>query len=219
MWARLLFFSMVPFFVQGTILSMDMCADHWVLDHYAPEQILAVTYLSNAHESLHRHRGTTEEILRLKPSMIVSEFPLSPHKVHHLKKHKITLKTLAPLDRFDDLYKRFPNTKPQSIPSIGLGKKALIITQNLHTPGQETFWGDLLEKLGFINIAAVADIKGWGYVSSEKILALNPEVLIVFGEKTTVPPCLKTLKINYIHDADYLCPSPQGIMRIIEALQ
>ncbi len=216
---HLLLFSLICCRVYGAILSMDMCSDLWVLDHYPEEQIVALTYLSQEPKSLARHHGTTEEILRANPSLVISEFPLSSKQSYYLKKHNIPLKTLPPLDRLEDLYKRFPNARGLNIPPIGPGKKALILTQGLHTPGKETFWGDVLEALGFINLSANAGIIQWGYLSSEKILALKPDLIIVFGEDTSLPPSLRSFPIKQISAKDYLCPSPQGIQKIVESLQ
>jgi ABC-type Fe3+-hydroxamate transport system substrate-binding protein len=217
MWGHALIFSLIPLIGLGKVMSMDMCADRFVLHHYDKGDILATTYLSKA--PTRHHTGTTEEILALNPSLVISEFPLPSKQHDYLKTRGISFKILPALHTLDDLYKRFPKASPINFPAIGLGRRVLILTQNLHTPGAKTFWDDVLKTLGFINLSCVAGIKGWGYLSTEKILALKPDLLIVFGKRTTVPMCLMSMPMKYIADDDYLCPSPDGVQRMIEALK
>lgn len=219
MWERVLIFSLWALITEAKVLSMDMCADQWVLDHYDAYDISAVTHLSKDRTKGLYHFGTTEEILWLKPSVIVSEFPLSSKQQYALRKQKISFNVLPPLKTLDDFYKRFPKEKRALLPSIGKGKKVLILTQNFHTPGRDTFWHDVLGALGFINLTATVDIKGWGYLSGEKILALRPDFLIIFGKETTVPLCLGHIPVKYIQKDAYLCPSPKGLQTIVETLK
>jgi ABC-type Fe3+-hydroxamate transport system substrate-binding protein len=95
----------------------------------------------------------------------------------------------------------------------------MMVTQGLHSPGAGTFWHDVLGAMGFKNATAAMGIKGWGYVSAEQILVAKPSMVIVLGENTTLPSYLRHIPVKRISSIDYLCPSPNGLHKIIEGLK
>jgi ABC-type Fe3+-hydroxamate transport system substrate-binding protein len=217
MWVRALVFSVIAMGAHAKIVSMDMCADAWVLENYEPKDIGAITFLTGS-SGLPQHRGTTEELLTLKPALVVTEYPLSQKQSKMLTDRYIPIKILPPLNRLQDLYQRFPKAKPMAFPNLGHGKTVMMVTQGLHSPGDQTFWHDVLGKMGFKNATASMGIKGWGYVSVEQILVAKPIMLIILGENVVLPKCLKHIPVKRISNADYLCPSPDGLKRIMERL-
>ena len=218
MWGRAFLFSMIAANVYGKIVSMDICADAWVLEHYKSEDIGAITFLSEKEEGIAQHRGTTEELLTLLPSLVVSEHPLSLKQKRKLYEQSVSLKVLPPLNTISDLYQRFPQAKPNQFPNLGQGRTVLMITHGLHSPGMQTFWNDVLDKMGFKNATANMGIKGWGYVSLEKILLAKPSLIILLGEDVTLHPCLKHIAVQRIPSQYYLCPSPKSLTKIVGLL-
>lgn len=224
MLVRIFLFSLWATLCWGKVVSLDMCADQWVLCTYNKEQIGAVTFLSQklqetSAKKIATHNGTTEEILALQPTLLIADFLPSFNQRQHWNRHKIPLKILPKIFQLSDLRARFPQARPLVFPSLGKGRLVFILTQNLHSPGKATLWNEVLEKLGFVNGMARLGREGWGYVSAEQILFLNPALLIVFGTRTTFPPSLQSFPIKHIEERDYLCPSPEGLQRIIESLR
>ena len=218
MWVRALVFSLMAMIAHGKVVSMDMCADSWVLENHDPKDIGAITFLTKDVKGVPKHRGTTEEILVLNPSMVISEFPLSPKQKRKMEERNVVLETLPPLNQLSDLYQRFPKAPAITFPNLGHGRTVMMVTQGLHSPGDQTFWHDILGAMGFKNATAAMGIKGWGYVSAEQILVAKPSMLIVLGENMVLPKCLKHIPVKRISNTDYLCPSPGGLHRIMERL-
>ena len=218
MWVRALVFSLMAMGVHAKIVSMDMCADAWVLENYEPKDIGAITFLTED-VNLRKHKGTTEEILTLHPSSVVTEYPLSQKQSKMLTDRHIPITILPPLNRLQDLYQRFPKAPAITFPNLGHGKTVMMVTQGLHSPGDQTFWHDVLGVMGFKNATAAMGIKGWGYVSAEQILVAKPSMLIVLGENMVLPKALHHIPVKRISHTDYLCPSPGCLQRIVEGLK
>jgi hypothetical protein len=221
MWVRALAFSVMTILAHGKVVSMDMCADAWVLENYEPKDIGAITFLTEGaglRKHLRKHKSTTEEILMLHPSSVVTEYPLSQKQSRILTDRHIPIKILPPLNRLQDLYQRFPKAQAITFPNLGHGRTVMMVTQGLHSPGDHTFWHDVLGSMGFKNATAAMGIKGWGYVSAEQILVEKPSMLIVLGENTSLPSCLRHLSVKRMPDKEYFCPSPKGVETIIRAL-
>lgn len=218
MLARVLLFNVIGIATYAKVISMDICADAWVLEQYAPQDIGAVTFLTQKAEGLIQHRGTTEEILALRPSLVVTDYPLSEKQKRKLEERNIVVKTLLPLNRLSDLYQRFPQSQPVTFSNIGHGRTVIMLTHSLHSPGGQTFWNDVLKQLGFKNATAIMGVQGWRYVSTEQILVAKPAMLVVLGENVVLPSCLKHIPVKHVLSKDYLCPSPEGIERIMEVL-
>lgn len=220
----LILFSLMASSSLGKVASLDLCSDAWILENFSEEEIGGMTFLGrDLQETMLQkpplHRGTTEEILVLNPQSVVSEFPLCPRRKRIFEEKGIRLHLLPRLLRLKDLKKRFPWSRLPSFPSIGRGRVVFFVTNNLHSPGSCTFWGDVLECLGFINGTATLGHEGWHYLSAEHILSMNPSFLIVLGEGISLPPCLDKFQRHSLSSVDSLCPSPQGVHRLVEKLE
>lgn len=190
-----------------TALSTNVCADELLLDLANPNQILAVTHYSKPrHQKLLKnnnlavYRGQTEEILSLKPDLVVTGVFDAPLTTQLFEKFEIKTLRLDIPKNFEEIIEQIhqlakalnqenkgleiANNIEQELNELNSnhpfsGKRAVFWGYEGHVPGLETYENDLLEKLGLTNIAGDFGIHGHGWISIEKLIQSKPDFLIL----------------------------------------
>lgn len=97
------------------ILSLDLCADQWLLWLFPHEEIAAIThlakdphisYFAERAQGLPTHDGRIETILQRGATTVIADSYIDPHKEMMLKKMGIKVIVLPPLNSIDTLAKR-----------------------------------------------------------------------------------------------------------------
>lgn len=65
--------------------------------------------------------------------------------------------------------------------------RVISLTEKLNTPGMNTTMGGIIERAGGINVAAEAGIERWQVITLEKVVELQPEVILVAPAKAGKP--------------------------------
>ncbi|MEM9027053.1 MAG: ABC transporter substrate-binding protein [Pseudomonadota bacterium] len=189
------------------IVSINACADQLLLALADPKQIAALTrYSSNPMMSAYRQRakrfrqiaGTAEEVLKLKPDLVLAgAFTRRATRVR-LAAFGIPLETLRParsLRDARDLIARVAaltgqrergikalaelDAAVQSVRALSQGLTALNLQRRGFTAGAGTLLDDLLRQLGVANAARDLGVRRVGRTTLEHVVKLQPDVLIV----------------------------------------
>ncbi len=195
MWARVFIFSLF-LQAQASIISLDLCADQWVLELVPPRDIFAVTYLAQDPDisffsekaiGLKVHKGEIEELLDPAIKSAVAMDNLDPFIKNILEKRGvriIVLKSPQTLEEVNEqrqfLIKELGLKEKDSnpFPSPPLSRKrAVCYGASGLSPGGKTLLGQALTKAGFEN--GFKNFKGWKYIDWEKILEADPAVVFL----------------------------------------
>ncbi|MEZ5758221.1 MAG: ABC transporter substrate-binding protein [Emcibacteraceae bacterium] len=192
-------------------VSLDFCADQYLLALADPKQIIAVSKYAKDQNSFYRDRaaglkqygGTVEEILMMKPDVVLGtdwSFMIQPA----LKNYGIETDTpqygyetdilLKNLEHFGEVLNRHKQaekiktdyidrlSKLEKLPKSDI--RAAYITPSGYTGGTGTYIDNIIKLAGFKSLAEENGTIGWQPLSLEKLL-MNPPDLIVtsfFGQ-------------------------------------
>lgn len=186
-----------------SLVSLDMCADQYVLGLARKDQIMALSKRASLGESYFadRAKGVSkvsaklENILILKPDAVVRTYGGDPRLITALKAHGIEVIDIHEVNTLDQgksemfriahlidadagalIEARQFNRTLASIPNRGKGRTALYYTPTGFTAGADTMIGDMIRKLGF---SLESQSLGWNYISPEVILSIDPDVYIL----------------------------------------
>ncbi len=233
-----LFFVLWSLSAQGAerIVSLNACADELLLQFVSPDQIAGVTNLNHSEvaarvitENPHilRLKPDPENIIRLRPSLVLAGPFSNPLLIQQLEKMRIKVMQLTIPKNWDELQFEinrlapwFQNSKKQDAVQMRiqelvqlksnspwLGKRAVFWSAAGHLSGKETFEDTFLSALGMVNADGG---EGYRFVSLERLIALRPEVIVVtqnqsqknsWSHETLFHPALKKALpgIEYLH--------------------
>mgnify|MGYP003624586243 CR=1 FL=1 len=186
-------------------VSLDFCADQYLLALADPVQIMAVTKMATNENSYFREKatglnqfgGTVEEILKLRPDVVIgtdwafmtlpvlSQYDIETTIPDYGHQSEVFFRNIA---RFGDALSRSDQARTlienyqkrldalKSIPMSEL--TAAYITPSGYTGGTGTFIDDAIKLAGYSSFAETHNIVGWQPISLETLL-LNPPDLIV----------------------------------------
>ncbi|WP_342641726.1 ABC transporter substrate-binding protein [Rhodoligotrophos ferricapiens] len=236
--------------VPQRIVSINLCADELVLRIAEPKQIASVTWLSHdpANTNLAglasrypANRGLTEEVIALKPDLVIAGRHTTRNTVDQLNRAGVAVLEL-------DMPASLAETEAQirmlgarlgqmararaiiaamrarlaDIP-LPTGKPSAILYQpNGFTAGTGSLIDTLLTRAGFNNLAAEKGLQNYGAVPLEMIVALQPDALIMNAEHEAPTlaydvlrhPVLKVLprmKIVNIPPRLWTCAGPEMV--------
>jgi iron complex transport system substrate-binding protein len=188
------------------VVSVNLCSDQLLLMLAEPEQIASVSFLSRdpdssfvaeAAKAYPINHARAEEIIRLKPDLIL----ITPHDNPRLR---TTLEQLGyPLyqlslgNQLDDIYKEIrqlaerlgQTTRGESLieamqqrlqpgeANKTLPPRALFLQPRGYTSGTDTLQDEALRLAGWHNLASEHGIKGYTPVPLEEILHWQPDTL------------------------------------------
>jgi iron complex transport system substrate-binding protein len=197
MWARVFIFSCL-LQAHASIVSLDLCADQWVLELVPRTDIFAVTYLAQDPDisflasravGLKTHRVHAEELLDPAIKTAIAMDSLDPFLRNILTKRGIKIivlkspKTLEEMRTqrhflIKELGLKDPHVK--EIKGYCQGPTAVFYGAAGLSPGAQTLLDEALRKAGFKN--GFQTFKGWKYVDWEKILNANPSLLFLLED-------------------------------------
>ena len=182
------------------IVSLDMCADQYVLGLAPLADVVAVSDRATLPESWFRGRVGSirkvkpklETILSLRPTVVVRGWGGDVKLLQALQRYGIKIININDVSTFstarDELFRvghemdedasasieahDFDNAM-DGLRDIGHGRTVLYYTPSGVTAGPDTMQGDMLRKLGF---RLETQDKGYVYLSPEVLLSLKPDV-------------------------------------------
>lgn len=196
-----------------TIVSLNPCTDAILAEVANPAQILAISHYSKdprsssmdeaAARRLPSTRGTVEEVLSLRPDLVLgSTFidPASASAYHRLGLHfepigmaatiadsRAQVRQIAALaghaDRGEALVARIDVALANAAPPANTLPIPTVVWQSGGmVPGDGTLIADLLRQTGFTNFAAARGLGQADFLPLEKMLADPPGLILVAGQ-------------------------------------
>ena len=189
-----------------SVASLDYCADQYILALANDHQIKALSPEARMSHSFYRVRAmdkplfkaTTEDVLLLKPDMVLRSWNGTPQTLNMIKEHGIPVHTVTygeDINSFfntmltfgtllnqtaraqalvEDYRKRLSNLK--NAPKLNL--TATYITSFGFTAGTDTYINEIIELAGLKTTAQTAGIKQWQALPLEQFLINPPDVII-----------------------------------------
>lgn len=182
------------------VISLDGCADQYVLALVPRSQILGLSDRARLPDSYFRERAATvrriqprlETILALKPDVVVRTWGGDLNLIKALEKHHVRIVNINDITSYDqakpELFRvaaelgqdagagiearRFDQAMA-AIRPVGLGRTALYYTPGGYSAGPDTMVGDMLQRLGF---KLETQNKGFFYLSPEVLLSMKPDI-------------------------------------------
>ena len=196
-----------PALAAPTVVSIDSCADQYVLALAEDAQILALspdawlpsTYYLQRAKTFPRHRGTLEELMLLDPDVVLStgaggfglaaaldrfgvrvvRLGLADDFNGALQSLEAAGKALETEERAGDLAADFRRRRHAlAIQAAAERPAALYLSPSGITTGEGTFLDEVLRLAGLDNFASQKGINGWGSVGLEDLAADPPQMII-----------------------------------------
>ena len=200
-----------------TVASVNLCADQHVLALAAPEQIVSVSWLAaDPEESLfaaqaRQHRlnyGTAEELLGLKPDVVIAGTYTSPFARALLQRLGRRVVELAPETSVTDIVRNVRlvaaevgqaargeqlvaalhaelETLAAHRPAIA--HTAVVVRPGGFTVGEGSLANEMLGLAGLRNVAAEQGLDRWGSLSMEALLRSAPELIVLTDYRGSQP--------------------------------
>lgn len=191
------------------IVSLNLCADQLLMALLAPERLVGMTQLASDPEAsyryqeasqFHQHTSRIEEIMALKPDLVVAgEFTAQPTNQLLENLGYQVVKLGLPVT-IDDIFQqiRFLGaqidepvraeelilTMREELDNIRAlrekeQKRAVVYYANGFTAGQQTIVNEILHIAGLSNVAAELNLDFIAPLSLESLLASKPDVLLL----------------------------------------
>ncbi len=199
------------------VASINLCADELVLSVAAPEQILSVSWLAAdpeesvlADQASHYrlNYGSAEEVLRLKPDVVIAGIYTNAFARSLLKRLGVKVVELAPETTLADIE---TNLRTVGAALDRTGRAETLVT-GLHatarrvaaarthppisgvvvrpggfTVGKHSLADTLMALAGVRNVAAEQGLDRWGSLSMETLLRSRPELIVLTRYRNDEP--------------------------------
>lgn len=189
------------------VVSMNLCTDQLAMMLAAPGQLVSISFVSREPESSAMAReaegypvnhGQAEEIVRLKPDLVLAGSYSDQATVEMLRRFQIPVETFAPENDFDGIRKSIRKMGEvlgreaeagamiadfdRDLASLQDGPtdrpRAALYYPNGYTSGSDTLVGHIIDAAGFRNIATEAGLTEGGVLALEKLVLANPDQII-----------------------------------------
>jgi iron complex transport system substrate-binding protein len=205
------------------VVSLNPCVDAILVEIAPREQIAALSFRSRdpgqsvLHEIAKTYPityETAEEVVALRPDLVLATKHSALATRNALRRVGIRTVVFDVPESIDDSFAQIKNV------AIAIGREsagqaliarlqadlrvargnleipALIFQPSGFTPGADTLIGELMQVVGFKNIAARYGIERWGVVDLEQIIADPPRMLLI-GEVTPGAPTWAERKVQH----------------------
>lgn len=191
-----------------SVVSINLCADQLVLLLAAPEQILSLSNLSHQEAGSHYFKqarsypvneGHAEQVLGLEPDLVIAGQYSNKYTIDLLRETGLRVETLPIANDIDTMLSNIQtvsrwlgkkesgtaivqklNSQLQALSTPPTVKPvAAVYDPNGYTSGAQSLRGQMMERSGWSNAAALAGIQHFGQLSLESIIRLKPDALIV----------------------------------------
>jgi iron complex transport system substrate-binding protein len=203
------------------IVSLNMCVDELVLRLADPQNIASVTWLSrdptnsNVAElaaQIPVNHGLAEEIIPLKPDLVIAGVYTARTAVAMLKRVGIPVAEIDVPNSLDDVRRQIREVaalvgerdKGEAViakmdaglaslppPSRAARPRAIVLNPNGVTVGKGTLVDELMRRAGLTNVAADLTIDNYGQIPLETVVANAVDVLILSASRDG-PPAFAT---------------------------
>lgn len=191
------------------IVSINMCTDQLLLDMVPPARILGLSpyagdslrsWVADKALSLPKLSGTAEEVLVLKPDLVLLSRYMKPETLDFIRRRGIPHAEFDDVRSLDEARAQIlafgarvgePEAAKARVAAIDTalkdlrrvaaqaGIRVLPLARRGWVAGKETLMSDLLAKAGLSNAAAELGIQDGGFVSLEAIVKLRPDAILV----------------------------------------
>jgi len=191
------------------IVSLNLCADQILLELADPERIAALSFVArDPYLSYHAAeakrfpvvRGSADEVLLLQPDIVLAGTMSTRSTVSLLRRlgvPVIELTVAASLAEVRDQIRQIGSAIGEQVraealiatldarlaavaPLAGSARPVAAVYQtNGHTIGAPSLIDDLLSQAGLVNLAPLVGLGVGGYLSLERLLAADPDVLLM----------------------------------------
>lgn len=203
--------------VPQRIVSLNLCTDQLLLQLVDLQRIAALSHLSKdprssalyaQAEGLPTVRGNTEEVLALKPDLVLVGTYTTRHTNAMLRKFGIPVVAIPGANSFDDVRKEIREVA-KAVAEAPRGeqliaqfdqrlarlrasapkhrKTAMRYSAGGYTAGSNTLYDSIFEAAGFINGAKNANVKGYGRLPMERLIEQKPDVILGSDYKPETP--------------------------------
>ncbi len=188
------------------IVSLSLCADQYILGMVAPKRIAALSEeaanprLSLQYEKaqgLRTTRGNAEEVLLLKPDLVIvnkwrhkktteilqqSGIPVLmlslPVTLQQIEEEtRKVAKALGEQKKTNALLSELRNAKAEA--QSTKAPRAAYFMPGGYSAGKNTFVDTVLHAAGYRNLASELNMKGWSSLPLEKLVLEKPDVLVM----------------------------------------
>ncbi|WP_439273165.1 ABC transporter substrate-binding protein [Pseudochrobactrum sp. HB0163] len=187
------------------VVSLNLCTDILALSLADPAQILSVSHIAadpvsspvaqQAKKYNLNHSGL-EEILALKPDLVLASVYTAPDKLAALEQAGIPVERFGYAQNFADIVQQIAHMgnvlgrKPQADAQIAALDQALaalpeaepvtalVYEPNGYISGAGTLADETMRQLGITNLAATDNKTGAGRISLEDLVRLKPDLVI-----------------------------------------
>jgi iron complex transport system substrate-binding protein len=189
-----------PVWAAPRVISLDGCADQYVLGLVPTSDILALSGRSRLLESFYRDRAAgirqirpdIEDVLALRPDIVVRTWGGDLKLIKKLQQNNIKIINISDINSYNDAENELRRVGHElgrddiaggeasrfraalaDIRPLGLGRSVLYYTPGGFTAGPDTMVGDMLRHLDF---RLESQDKGYHFLSPEVLLSLKPDV-------------------------------------------
>ena len=190
---------------KPTVASMNLCTDRLALALADREQIISLSHVAAdpnsmmqiAEPGMQLNNGSLEELLALDVDhFLTSEFEDRKllNRLSDFGKQVSQFKAELTIDQSKQNIKRLAALLDQSergelmireidqirrFDKIPNKPRTLLLGANNYISGKNTLPGNLIESLGYVNVADEVNVTGFGQISTEQVIALNPQVIVI----------------------------------------
>lgn len=203
------------------IVSLNLCADELVLRLAQRQNVASVTWLSRDPQNsnvaglaagIPINHGRAEEIIALKPDLVIAGAYGAPAAVAMLKRAGIPLHVLDVPNSLTDVRRQIrevadlvgEHDRGEAVvgdmdrslaaipsPAASARPRAVVLNPNGMTTAKGTLLDDILTRAGLTNVAAELAIDKYGQVPLETIVTEGADILILSASRDG-PPALAT---------------------------
>lgn len=191
------------------IVSLNVCADQLLIALADKQQITALTsnardpafsVYAKAAQSYPVARGTAEEVLALKPDLIVASPYMRSETLMLIRGRGIPMVEVPPANNYADIVAQVRqvaaaigqpergerlihhmNSALEVIESVGSGAVAAHYQRGGYLTGPDTLIDEMMRRVGLRNLATVLNRPAISYLPLEAIVRARPDILIVSG--------------------------------------
>lgn len=190
------------------IVSLNLCADQYLIALADPSQIAALTRFARDPDmsavaaqasSMPSSRGSAEDVLMLRPDLVIAS-PFRRKTIADVLGHQhIATLDLPPADSYaailaqvrqvaaavghpdrgERLIRRMDTALARIPPAVGRGRVAAYYQRRGFLTGKGTLIDDLMQRLGLTNLATRLDKPALSQLSLEQMALARPDYLVV----------------------------------------